>query len=176
MRRVLERLSERERRLALVAGTVAAFVSILLFVDVPLYGGGQQMEKRSGEEQQRLKSIVAMAEEYRLVRDELESIRRRAFNGAGSALSGIEAVVGRSGLTKKMASVKPTTNPIGDAIKAVKAEIAFERISLSDLSRLVAAMESDGHPMAIEKIVLKASYEDSAAFNATLILNTVERE
>ena len=169
-------MSERERRLLVGVVIIAVVMSILLFVDVPLYTRGKQLEKRSAEEQQRLTSIVSMSHEYLSVKAELDEIRGTAFNGGGAALSGLDAIVGTSGLKRKMASVKATTKPIADGIKAVKAEMSFEKISLAALSGLIAVMESDGHPMAIEKISIKATYEDPTAFNATLIVNTVERE
>ena len=169
-------MSERERRLFGGGLVLAAFISTLLFVDVPLYRSGRDMERKAAAEQSRLKSIIAMGQEYLSVKDEVDEIRGKAFNGAGTSLSGIDAIVGKSGLKKKMASLKPTTTPVAEGIKAIKAEVAFERISLSDLSRLIAAMEADGHPMAIERISIKATYEDPSAFQATLIVNTVERE
>ena len=168
--------SERERRLLAGIAIGVAVLSILLFVDVPLYRNGRQLAKRSAEERQRLTSIVAMSREYLAVKAELDDIRATAFNGGGASLSGIDALVGRSGLKRKMASVKATPKPIAEGIKAVKAEMSFERISLADLSALIAVLESDGHPLAVERISIKATYEDPAAFNATLIVNTVERE
>lgn len=173
---LFQRLSVSERRLLVTAVLSSAFIMIVLLVDVPLYSAGRQMESRSREERTRLESIVSMAKEYRSLTDQLDGMRARAFNGGGAFLSGIDAAVGKSGLTKKMVSVKPTTHPVSEGIKGIKAEVYFEGISLSDVPRLIAAMESDGHPMAIERILLKATYEDPAAFNTTLFVNTVERE
>ena len=122
-------MSERERRLLGGGLVLAAFISTLLFVDVPLYRSGRDMERKAAAEQSRLKSIIAMGQEYLSVKDEVDEIRGKAFNGAGTSLSGIDAIVGKSGLKKKMASLKPTTNPVAEGIKAIKAEVAFERIS-----------------------------------------------
>lgn len=169
-------MSERERRLLGGGLMLAAFIATLLFVDVPLYRSGRDMERRAAAEESRLKSIIAMGQEYLSVKGEVDAIRGKAFNGARTSLSGIDAIVSKSGLKKKMASLKPTTNPVADGIKAIKAEVAFERISLSDLSRLIATMESDEHPMAIQRISIKATYEDPSTFHVTLIVNTVERE
>jgi hypothetical protein len=173
---LFQHLPERERRLVVAAVVIVALISVVLLVEVPLYSNVRQMERRSGEEEKRLQSIIGIAKEYLSVRDEVEEIRRRAFNGSGGSVSGIESIVVQSGLKRKMVSVRPTRSAVGEGISAIRAEVLLERISLSDVSRLVAVMESDSHPMAIEKIVIKATYEDAAAFNATLIVNTVERE
>ena len=169
-------LTERDRRLLVGGAYLAAVISIVLFVDVPLYSRGRQLEKTSADERQRLASVMSLGRDYLSVKAELDGIRTTAFSGSGAALSGIDAVVVRAGLKKKMASVKATTRPIADGVKAVKAEMSFERISLADLSGLIGALETDGHPIAAERILVKATYEDPAAFNATLIANTVERE
>ena len=176
MTALLRSLSERERRLLVGIALGVGVMSMLLLVDVPLYTSGRQLEKRSAEEQQRLTSIVSMSREYLSVKAELDEIRATAFSGGGASLSGLDVLVGKSGLKRKLASVKASTKPVTEGIKAVKAELSLERISLAELSRLIWVMESDGHPIAVERISVKATYDDPAAFTATLIVNTVERE
>ena len=176
MTALLRNVSERERRRLVGVTAVLVVLAILLFVDLPLYNRGTQLGKRAAEEQQRLTSIVSMSREYLSVKAELDETRGTAFNSGGASLAGIDVIVGKSGLKKKLASVKATTKPVAEGIKAVKAEMSLERISLGDLSRLIAFMESGGHPIAIERISVKATHDDPAAFNATLIVNTVERE
>jgi hypothetical protein len=173
---LLRSLTERDRRLLGVGAYVAVVISIVLFVDVPLYSRGRQLEKTSAEERQRLASVMSLGRDYLSVKTDLDGIRTTAFSGSGASLSGLDAIVVKAGLKKKMASVKATTKPIADGVKAIKAEMSFERISLADLSGLIGALEADGHPIAVERILIKATYEDPAAFNATLIANTVERE
>lgn len=175
MTTVFRRLSERDRRVLLGALGVVIVVAILLFVDRPLYTGARRLEGRAAEERQRLASIVSMGREYVAVKADMDDIRGTAFN-PGASLAGLDAIVVRSGLKKKMASVKNRTMPVADGIKAVRAEMAFEKIPLGAVSGLIAAIESDAHPMAIERVALKATYEDPSVFNATLIVNTVERE
>jgi len=150
-------------------------VAILLFVDWPLYTGARQLERGAGEERQRLASIVSMAREYVSVKTDMDDVRGTAFN-PGTSLAGLDAIVVRTGLKKKLASVKNTTKAVAEGIKTVKVEMSFEKIPLGAVSSLIAAMESDGHPVAIERIAIKATYEDPSFFNATLIVNTVERQ
>lgn len=174
--RLSETLSERDRRLLVPVVIIGAVISILLFVDLPLYSRGRQMEKTSAEERQRLTSIVSMSRDYLSVKTELDEIRATAFSGGGASLSGIDVIVVKSGVKKKMTSVKATTKPVADGIKAIKAEMSFERISMTELSGLIGVMEADVHPIAIERVFVKATYDDPAVFNATVIANTVERE
>lgn len=169
-------LSDRDRRLLIGAGLVAVLAAIVFFVDVPLYTGGRRLAASVAEERQRLATIASMAREYVTVTAEVDDIRATAFSGGGASLSGLDGVVARSGLKKKMTSVKTTTRPIAEGLKAIKAEVSLERVSLPDLSGLIAALESDGHAIAIERVSVKAAYDDPAAFHVTLIVNTVERE
>jgi hypothetical protein len=168
-------MSETERRLLGVVLVVATFASVVLFVDVPLYNESKRLEGRSAEERRSLSSVVALSDEYRFVRAELDETRGAAFT-SGTSLAGLDAAVGRGGLKKKMASVKSTTRPVAEGLKGIRAELAFDGISLGDLAGVLAALEADGHPVSIERVSIKATYEDPAAFNATLIVNTVERE
>lgn len=171
-------LSDSERRLLVRAGIVTAIVAVLVLVDLPLYRSGTRMATRAVEEQQRLTSIVSMGQDYLSVKAELDDIRATAFTGGGASLAGIDAIVGKLGLKKKLASVKAAGRPVGEAegMKAVKAEMSLERISLAELSGLIGALEADGHPLAIERIAIKAAFDDPSVFHATVIVNTVERE
>jgi hypothetical protein len=174
--RLLKNMSERDRRLLVPTMIIAAFLSTLLFVDYPLYKKGKEFERKAGEEERRLRSIISMGQEYFSVKNEIDDIKDRAFTGEGSALSGIDGIVGRSGLKKKMSSLRPTTSPVADGLKRIKAELSFEKASLPEISRLVTAIESDMHPITIERVSIKATYEDPSSYNATLVVNTVGRE
>lgn len=173
---LLKNISDRDRRLLFPAFIITAFLSFLLFVDMPLYKNGVEMEGKSLTEEKRLKSIISMGQEYISARNEVEDIKERAFKGEGSALAGLDSIVSRAGLKKKLSSLKPTTSPVTDEMKRIKAELSFDKISFLEVSRLVAAIESDGHPITVERISTKATYEDPSLYNATLIVNTVEKD
>ncbi len=173
---ILKNISDRDRRLLFPAFIITAFLSILLFVDLPLYKKGVEMGSKSLAEEKRLKSIISMGQEYISARDEVEDIKGRAFNGEGSALAGLDSIVSKAGLKKKLSSLKPTTSPVTDEMKRIKAELSFDKISIIEASRLVSAIESDGHSVTVERISTKATYEDPSLYNAALVVNTVERD
>lgn len=172
----LKNMSDRDRRLLFPAFIITAFLSLLLFVDFPLYKNGVEMESKSLAEEKRLKSIISMGQEYISARNDVEDIKERAFNGEGSSLSGLDSIVSRAGLKKRLSSLKPTTSPVTDEMKRIKAELSFDKVSFIEISRLVEAVESDGHPIKVERISTKATYEDPSMYNATLIVNTVEKD
>lgn len=173
---ILKKISDRDRRLLFPAVIITAFLSLLLFVDFPLYKNGVEMERKSLAEEKRLKSIISMGQEYISARDEVEDIKERAFKGEGSALAGLDSVVSRAALKTRLSSLKPATSPVTDEMKRIKAELSFVKVSLIEASRLVEAIESDGHPITVERISIKATYEDPSLYNATLIVNTVEKD
>ena len=171
----LRRLPEHDRRALCVVGGALLVLAIVLFLDRPLYSSARQLEHRSAEERQRLSAIVSMSRDYLIAKADMDDVRSTAFT-TGSALGGLDAIVVRSGLKKKMSGVKNTTNPVADGIKAVRAELMFDKIPLTAVSGLIAMIESDAHPIGIERVALKASYEDPVLFSATVIVHTVERE
>lgn len=173
---ILKNISDRDRRLLVPALIAAGFVLVMLFVDIPLYMKEMELEKKAGEEEKRLNSIIYMGQEYLSIKDELEDIKARAFTGDGASLSGIDSVVSRSGLKKRLSSLKPATTPAAEGMKRVRAELSLERVALDEVSRLMAAIEADGHPAAVERLSIKATYEDPSLFNVILVVNTVERE
>lgn len=173
---LLKNLSDRERRMLVPAAVVAAFLSLLLFADYPLYKKGKELEKKAADEGNRLKSIISMGQEYVSVRNEVEDIKEKAFKGEGSSLAGLDSIVTRSGLKKRLSSLKPTTSPVTDGMKKIKAELSLDKVSLPEISRMLAAIESDGHPVPVERISVKATYEDPSLYNATLVVNTVEKD
>ena len=173
---ILKNISDRDRRFLFPALVIAGFVLVLLFVDVPLYRKGMEMEKKAGEEEKRLNSIISMGQEYLAVKDEVEDLRARAFTGDGASLAGIDSAVSRSGLKKRLSSLKPATTPAAEGMKRVRAELSLERVALDEVSRLLAAIEADGHPVAVERLSIKATYEDPSIFNVILVVNTVEKD
>ena len=173
---IFKNLSDRERRLTVPAIIIAASVSLLMLVDLPLHRKGKELEKKAVEEEKRLKSIIYMGQEYISVKNEVDDIKERAFKGEGSALAGLDAVISRAGLKKRLSSLKPTTSPVTVEMKRIRAELSFDKVSLSELPKLLAAIESDGHPITVERISTKATYEDPSLFNTTLVVNTVERD
>lgn len=172
----LKNISDGERRLVVPAVIVTAFLSVLLIVDIPLYRKAAEMERKSDEEKKRLLSVIYMGKEYLSVKNDVADIGDRAFTGEGASLSGIDSIVNKAGLKKKLSSLKPLTTPVTDEFKRIRAELYFEKASLSEIMRLLSAMEIDGHVMTVEKTTLKATYENPTLFNATLVVNTVEKE
>lgn len=172
----LKNISDRERRLLFPALVAAGFILVLLIVDIPLYKKGTEMGRKAWEEEKRLNSIIYMGKEYLSIKDGLEDIKARAFSGDGAAISGIDSMVGRSGLKKRLSSLKPATTPAAEGMRRVKAELSLEKVALADLSRLLAAIEAEGRPISIERLSIKATYEDPSIFNALLVVNAVEKD
>src|SRR4030067_82918 len=76
---------------------------------------------------------------------------------------------------KKLSSLKPTTTPVTDLLKRTKVELYFEKVSISEASRLLTTIETDWHPVVVEKVSIKATYENPSLFNLTLLVNTAEK-
>lgn len=173
---LFKNISDRERRILLPAAVGAAILAVILFVDLPLYKAGAETARKAREEGNRLNSIISMGKEYISIKYELEEIKERAFKGEGASLAGLDSLVNRVGLKKKLLSLKPTTTPVSEGMKKIKAELSLEKAALSELSRLLTAIESDGHSIIVERISVKATYDDPSMFNAMLVLNTVEKD
>lgn len=173
---LLKNISDRERRLLFRILIAAGFVLVLLFVDFPLYKKGVEIGRKAGEAEKRLASIIAMGQEYLSIKDEVEDIKARAFTGDGAALSGIDFVISRSGLKKRLSLLKPSTTPAAEGMKRVRAELSIEKVALADVLRLMAAFEAEERPIAIERLSIKATYEDPSLFNVLLVVNAVEKE
>lgn len=174
--RLFKNIPDRDRRLLFPVLVVLGFLSILLFVDIPLYKRGMELDRKAGEEEKRLKAIISMGEEYLSLRDEVEYIRERAFSGGGASISEIDSVVSRSGFKKRLSSLKPATTPAALGLRRVRAELSFDRVALDDISKLMAVIGSGGRPAAVERLSIKAAYEDPSLFNAILVVNTVEKD
>lgn len=173
---LLKNISDRDRRLLFPALIAVGFILVLLIVDIPLYKKGTEMGRKAGEEEKRLNSIISMGKDYLSIKDDVEDIKARAFTGDGAALSGIDSVVGRSGLKKRLSSLKPATTPTTEGMKRVRAELSFEKVALADVSRLMAAFEAEGRPIVVERLSIKATYEDPSLFNVLLVVNMVEKD
>lgn len=171
--KLLRTLIERQPIIIFVI-IMAVSVLAAIFVDIPLYRKWAEVKKRGIEEDKRLKSIISIGREYISVRNEIEDIMEQAFKGDGSTLAGIDAVVARAGLKKRLSSIKPVITPVTDRIDRVKAELFMEQLALSDVSDFLKAVEADGHAVNIEKLSLKATYENYALFNVTIVVNYVE--
>lgn len=169
-------ISDKERRFVVPAVIAAVFIAVILFVDVPLYRYGVELQRKTVEEEKRLKSLISMGREYLSVKDQVDDFRERAFKGEGASLSGIDSALNRAGLKKKLSSLKPATTQAADGIKRTKAELYFEKISISEISKLLATIETDRHPIVVEKVSLKVTYENPSLFNLTLLVNTVEKD
>lgn len=173
---ILKNLSDRERRMVVPLSIAAALFSVLLFVDLPLYKSSKELEKKATEEEKRLNSIIATGLEYIRIKNEVDDVNERAFKGEGASLAGLDALVTKAGLKKKLSSIKPASSPVTENIKRIKADLTFEKVSLSEISRLLTAMELDTHPVTVERIFTKATYEDPSLFNASIVVNMVERD
>lgn len=152
----------------------AVFVLAVILVAIPLYGKWTEVKKRGIEENKRLKSVISMGQEYISVKNEIEDIMDKAFKGDGTTLAGIDAVVTTAGLKKKLSSMKPTTIPVTNRVDRVKVELLMEQIPLADVVSLLKTVEADGHAVNIEKLSLKATYENYALFNVAITINYLE--
>lgn len=172
----LKNISDRERRLLLPGLIAAGFVLVLFIVDIPLYKKGDETGRKAGAAEKRLNSIISMGQEYLAIKDDVEDIKAKAFTGDGAALSGIDSVISRSGLKKRLSLLKSAITPAAEGMKRVKAELSIEKVALADVSRLMAAFEAEERPIAIERLSIKATYEDPSLFNVLLVVNAVEKD
>lgn len=173
--KLFKELTDRQRSFLFPVTIAAVFVSIFIFVDIPLYNKSRNLEKKIGEEERRLDLIISMGQEYLLIKDEIDDIKERAFRGEGASLSGVDSIVFRSGLKKKLSSLRPTTSPITDGTNKIKFELSLEKVTLSDISHLLSAVESDGHSINIDRVSIKTTYDDPALFNTTVVVNALEK-
>jgi len=172
----LKNISDKDRRVLIPAAVVTAFAAILLFVDLPLYRTGIEKGQKALEEEKRLNSIIKMGKEHISIKYEIDDIKDTAFIGEGSSLSGLDSLIKGSGLKKKLITLKPTSTLVSEGLKKIKMELTLEKMALADLFRILTAIESDGHPIEVERISIKAAYDDPSMFNSTLVLNTVEKD
>lgn len=168
---LLERLSPRER--LLVGGALAVTAALLLWwFASALHDHRRVLEAQIAAAERDLAEIVTMRDRYLRLRADGEAARRRLASGGPdfSLFSHLESV-GREVVGQEhIASMNPSTRGISDDLQEEDVEMRLSGVSLRHLTELLYRVEKSDLPLLVSRIQLKKRYDESALFDATVLI------
>ena len=138
------RLTRREKRFAVALAAVIAAWLIFSFVIKPAAERSETLRRVIPEKQDELRQLRAKSNEYIFLRNSLAELRTKVASQDSSfeLLAFLETLIGKSGLTTKVATMKQQVIPLEPDYSETIVEIKLENLTLSRLVDFLAKVES----------------------------------
>lgn len=173
---MINRLNQREKQFVMIGGVVAG---LLLLV-----AGFWPLLTRVGGVDARLAAKQAELVRARELQQQLQQIsvglqlrqRRMTRAGGGSPLALVEATTVRLGCRDNLVTVRPQAATSRDGVRIEPLELRFEKISLEQLARLLAAFEETDQLLKVQTLKVRRRFDNAAQLDVQLALEALREE
>lgn len=170
-------LSQREKRVLASAAVVIVLLVAYLVVESTLTRYAALADKIEVEKQELIK-IAHLRQQYLQTQQQLSQIQAQLdrMESGFSVLSFIEDLANKQQIRENIGSVKPNKVPLGESYEERKVEVELDAITLPKLVDFVYKIENAGHLLKVERMRIKARYDNPDLLNVTLQVTTIAKK
>lgn len=169
-------LSLREKRFVL-GGTAIVAVLLLLAGVWPLLAELGGVDQRLKARQAELVRARELQQQLQQINAGLQRRQERLMRSAGgSPLALVEAAAVRLGCRDNLVTVRPQAATSRDGVRIEPLELRFERITLEQLARLLAAFESSERLLKVQTLKVRRRFDQSDQLDAVMTLEALQGE
>jgi len=167
-------LTDRDRKIILIAGAALALILLVFFVFLPAVGkkthGMGEIEKK----EQELQQMVRMYKDFLNVKTDFDKMERQINEqGNFALLSRIEDVAKRTNV--KIDSMESKPQPKNDFYKQDVVDVHFRKVILPDMISFVYEIENDQKILRIKKMHVETNYSNPDLMDVRMEISTFAR-
>lgn len=169
----MKKLSNREKKLVLLAGCAAVFFLGFQFGVSPLLDYYQRMGKETPQMARDLKKAELLRRLYLKINAEITGIRGRLDERKETfkPYDFLDKLARKEGLALGKVS-HDSNEDVHEDYREDTLEIDFERVPLDKLVRFLHGIESSGHLLTVKELSITPDGRDSTLLNADITVST----
>lgn len=161
------KLEERDRKILIIGGIIAAVILLYAFLLVPLHEDLSRKRNAIPKKERELAEMRVMKNQYLNMQKRLQHLQASAEK-RGPLLTEIENITKRANLSSKIVSLKPQTGVQTGTFKESIVEVRIDNITLYDIVNYVNQLEKS--MLRIRKLYFKPRFDNPKLLNAVILV------
>jgi type II secretory pathway component PulM len=163
------KLDERDKKVLLIGGILAALILLYALVLSPLYAELSRKQNAIPRKERDLAEMRVLKDQYLEMQQRLKTLQAAAAK-RGPLLTEIENITKRTNLSSKIVSLKPQTGVQSANFKESIVEVRLDNITLYDVVNYVNQLEKA--TLRIRKLYFKPRFDNPKLLNATILVSS----
>ena len=167
-------LSQRERILVAVGGTVVAVALIFLLIIDPLMDTIDKLDRQARRKAKDSQELILVAQEYVAKQARIAKIEERMPNPPAqfSLLAFMEEATTTAQIRDRITGMQPQTPTIVQGYQETAVDLRLDGVSLPQILALLVAIEHAPYDVQVHHLQMKPKYDNPANLDATLRIVT----
>ena len=170
---MLNRLNSREKAVVVTGLIVLALMFIWFALLNPYFTTMETLDRKIAARQRSLAKVEEMRDQIVLLRQQLADVGSRS-QGARPLFSQVENLTEQTGVRGQLLSMRPQSASIQGGFRQQLVEIRLEKISLSQLVKLLHAIEYRSGGVQVKSMRTNPRFEDRSLFDVNMVLVSME--
>ncbi|MFO7577347.1 MAG: type II secretion system protein GspM [Pelovirga sp.] len=171
---MIGRLDTRERTAVLVGALFLVALFVWLVLLSPYFTTMQDLDRRIEGQRRNFDQVEAMSQQISRLRQQLAAVESQRSSGR-PLFSQVENLTKQTGVRDQLLSMRPQPESVQGGFRQQLVEVRLERISLSQLVRLLHAAEYQSHGIQVRSLRVRPRFDDRSLLDVNLVLMSVER-
>lgn len=170
---MIKHLNPREKIVVVVGLVVLLFLFVWFALLSPYFKTMGTLERKIVTHQQNLQKIETMREQISQLRQQLAGVKV-AKQGAKPLFSLVENMAVQTGVREQLLSMRPQPVTTQGQFRQQLVEIRLEKISLSQVVKLLHAIEYRSGGVQVKSMQIKPRFEDRSMLDVNMVLMSLE--
>jgi general secretion pathway protein M len=172
----LPQLTQRDRLALLIGGLIVAAALIFFGIAAPYRASMQRLDTRIAARQRQLAEMQTLRQECLQLRRKLAANEQRmAASTDFSLFALVENLSVRFAGRNSLVYMRPRPTVVQNGYREDSVEIKLENIGLSQLVRLLYAVDTGREPVQVKALRIKTRFDDRSLLDAVLIFSSYGR-
>jgi general secretion pathway protein M len=171
---MIGRLETRERTAVLVGALFLVALFVWLVLLSPYFTAMQDLDRRIEGLRRNFDQVEAMSQQISQLRQQLAAVESQRSSGR-PLFSQVENLTKQTGVRDQLLSMRPQPESVQGGFRQQLVEVRLERISLSQLVRLLHAAEYQSLGIQVRSLRVRPRFDDRSLLDVNLVLMSVER-
>jgi general secretion pathway protein M len=163
-------LSQRERTLVLLGGTVVGLALVLVIAVDPLLSILDRLEREAVRKEKELIALATLSQDYATKRARLVEMERRmpAIDSGFSLLTFMEEATITANVREWMTGMQPQVQVLAQGYRETMVELRLEGVQLPELLDLLRAIEQAPYEVRVRHLQIRPKFNTPEYLDVTL--------
>lgn len=170
---MIKHLNPREKIIVAVGLAILIFLFVWFALLNPYLKTMRTLERKIVVHQNNLQKVETMREQISQLRQQLAGVKISS-QGAKPLFSLVENMAVQTGVREQLLSMRPQPATIQGQFRQQLVEIRLEKISLSQVVKLLHAVEYRSGGVQVKSMQIKPRFEDPSMLDVNMVLMSLE--
>lgn len=171
---MMKRLNPRERIIVSAGIAIVALIGVWLFLLSPYFDNMAKLDRRIHALERNVAEAGRMRDQILTLRGQLASVNNQK-SGNRPLFSQVENLTDKTGVREQLLSMRPQPATMQGDFRQQLVEIRLERVSLSQLVKLIHAVEYRSGGIQVKSMRVRPRFEDRSFLDVNMVLMSLEK-